>query len=146
MPTDKHSLAYVVALISVLFVQSASAQGGPPVTTGATVSSKPWVPSQLAAAPVLPVVTGGTTASTKPWLVPTGVRRAAGEEAFLGLGAGVSSKPWIPSQRVRVEIGPLAQIALSPWRAAARNGHRVAAERGAPRQDPRARQVRLNRS
>ena len=116
MRTDKHSLASIAALIGVVVVQSASAQAGPPVTTGATVSSKPWVPSRLATAPVLPVVTGGTNASTKPWLATTGLLSAPGEEAFLGLGAGVSSKPWnpSPSQRARVEIGPLAQVALRP--------------------------------
>ena len=116
MRTDNQSLAFGAALIGVLLVQTASAQGGRPVTTGATVSSKPWVPSTLAGAPVLPVVTGGTNASTKPWLAPTGLLLAPSEEAFLGLGAGVSSKPWnpSPSQRARVEIGPLAQIALRP--------------------------------
>ena len=114
MRAHTHSLAFAGALTALLLAPSARAQAGPPVTTGAAVRSKSWVPSAPPAAAVLAVMTGGMNASSKPWLATARQPRAASGEAFLGLGAGVSSKPWIPNpwERAHVEVGPLNRVAL----------------------------------
>jgi hypothetical protein len=80
-----------------------------PLGTGAAVSSKLWVQSELLPSAVLPVMTGGMI-SSKPWLANAAALRGASEEPVT-LGAQVSSKPWLPNQwdRPHVEFGPLEQ-------------------------------------
>ena len=101
--------AFAAALVALLLVPSLRAQAGPPVTTGASVSSKPFAPSAHPMPAVLPVMTGGVIGS-KPWLATAPLWAASGE-AFLGLGAGISSKPWIPNawERPHVEFGPVVE-------------------------------------
>lgn len=110
MRTDVHALAFAGLLIALPFAPPAGTPANPPVTTGAPVSSKPWVQSGLLPSPVLPVVTGGTT-SSKPWLANAATHRSASEESVT-LGAPISSKPWIPNQwdRPHVEVGPLEPV------------------------------------
>ena len=110
MRTHAHALAFAGLLVGLPFVPPARTLADPPITTGATVSSKPWVRSGLLPPAVLPVMTGGMT-SSKPWLANAATLWGASEEP-LTLGAQVSSKPWIPNQwdRPHVEFGPLEPV------------------------------------
>lgn len=110
MRTHAHALAFAGLLVTLPFVPAARTPADPPVTTGATVSSKPWVRSGLLPSAVLPVVTGGVI-SSKPWLA-NAARLSGASEEFVTLGARASSKPWIPNQwdRAQVEVGPLEPV------------------------------------
>jgi hypothetical protein len=113
MRTSSLSFTVLAALL-VLPDGVLSAQvAGPPVTTGGTLSSKPWLHRALPATMVLPVVSGGTL-SSKPWLG----RQAPfpRSEQWVTRGGSRSSKPWLDNEWrwSRVRIGPLTPVKNQP--------------------------------
>ena len=103
----------VVTILALLPAAVLRAQGGPPVTTGGGLGSKPWLHGALPRVQVLPVVTGGTL-SSKPWLgLEAGQRRP---QQWITRDGSISSKPWLLNEwrRPRVEIGPVTSAEAQP--------------------------------
>ena len=99
-----------VAGLAIIPLALTAAQGiDPPVTTGGTLSSKPWLHTERQPARALPVVTGRLV-SSKPWLL-NWQGRARESLQPVTRGRLVSSKPWIHGRNNSwVDIGPVEPV------------------------------------